>query len=464
MTLSLRQNVLLLIAGIALMQVLGIGSGVDRIGLLFISVALLSALISSLGSGMQAVERRQDSSESTHRFNNDNYRVFIDASDGIWLRVSDLRHTASLILSDRELALRYPGGFGEVSPQLEARYIHLDALRHLARQSKQAALLMVSQWANGDLLVRHRFARRMSASGDKLTTSDPDRRHWLRRYWYGEIGLFRSVFLGGGVVAALSYLAGQIEGPVDITEHYQLVSAIELGRLLVVSGMFYVWARGVLYSAMRWVAADRSLWVALFACCVGLFALSTTLSQVMKTERQYLVTEFLTIVSDSDTKPAVRYVPEGRHIEMIGPMGFGTKQRVRKALNDHPEVRTLLLKSYGGRLAEGVALRELIVSRQLDTYVRKECMSACVAAFMGGRQRVLADTANIGLHRAGHHWQDGDSGPSLSDRLEADYMRRIGVTEDFIERAQRPSIHDIYEPSPKEALDAGLATGLVSER
>lgn len=206
MTLSLRRIVLLLIAGVALMQVFGIGSGVDRIGLLFISVALLSALISSLGSGMQAVERRQDSSESTHRFNNDNYRVFIDASDGIWLRVSDLRHNASLRLSDRELAQRYPDGFGEVNPQLEARYIHLDALRHLARQAKQAALLMVSQWAEGDLLVRHRFARRMSASGDKLTTSDPDRRHWLRRYWYGEIGLFRSVFLGGGVVATLSYL------------------------------------------------------------------------------------------------------------------------------------------------------------------------------------------------------------------------------------------------------------------
>jgi hypothetical protein len=301
----------------------------------------------------------------------------------------------------------------------------------------------------------------MNASSDKIVTSAPERRHWLRRYWYGEIGLFRSVFVGGLVVAALSYLASQIEGPADITEHYQWVSALELGRLLLVSGIFYVWARGVLYSAMRWIAADRSLWVALIACSIGLFALGITLSQVMVTERQYMVTEFLTIVTDSDPKPAVRYVPEDRHIEMAGKMGFGTTQRVRRMLTEHPEVRTLALKSYGGRLAEGVALRELIVSRSLDTYIRKECMSACVAAFMGGRQRVLADTANIGLHRAGHHWQDEDSGPSLSDRIEADYMRRIGVTEDFIERAQRPSIHDIYEPSPKEVLASGLATAMV---
>jgi hypothetical protein len=83
MTLSLRQIALLLIAGVALLQVFGIGSGVDRIGLLFISVALLSAMMSSLGSGMQAVEERQDSSESTHRNGNDSYRVFTDASGGL---------------------------------------------------------------------------------------------------------------------------------------------------------------------------------------------------------------------------------------------------------------------------------------------------------------------------------------------------------------------------------------------
>lgn len=457
---SLRQIAFFAVAGLALLQVFGIGSGVDRIGLLFISIALLSAVMSSLGRGMQAVDAHLDRSESTHRHGTDDFRVFADASGGLWFRVADLRRIAQLRQTDRQLVRQYPKGFGEVNPHLEALYLHIDALRDLARTSRQTSLVKVSQWADGDLLGMQRFDRRMGRRDEKVIASVAEPRHWLSRHWHGQIGLLRSVFVGCLLVATLGYAASLIDGPAEITEHYQLMSALELGRLLLVTGALYLWARGVLYSAMRWVAADRSLWVALFACLIGFFGLSAALSQVMETDRQYLVTEFLTIVTDSDHKPTVRYIAEDRRIEMVGEMGFGTTLRARQTLSAHPEARTLELKSYGGRLAEGVALRNLIARHTLDTFVRHECMSACVAAFMGGERRLIAESAKIGLHRAGFQWQEADSRPSASDLSEADYMRQIGVTDSFIELAQRPSIHGIYEPLPKDVLASGLATAM----
>lgn len=443
-----------------MLQIFGVGSGVDRIGLLFISIALLLAVMSSLGRGMQAVDALLDRSETTHRYGVDDFRVFEDDSRGLWLRVADLRRIAQLKLSDRTLFRQYPKGFGEANPLLEARYLHVDALRDLARTSRQISLVNVSQWADGDLLGIQRFDRQMGASKEKSILSVAKPRHWLSRHWHGQLGLLRSVLVGGFLVAALGYAASLIDGPAEITEHYQRGSALELGRLLLVTGTLYVWARGVLYSAVRWVAADRSLWMAVLACLIGFFGLSAALSQVMETERQYLVTEFLTIVTDSDQKPTVRYFAEDQRIQMVGEMGFGTTLRVRQILTMHPEARVLELKSFGGRIAEGIALRTLIVRHRLDTFVRHECMSACVAAFMGGEQRLIAESAKIGLHRAGFHWQEADSGPSLEDLSEADYMRHIGVAEAFIDLAQRPSIHGMFEPVPIDVLASGLATAI----
>lgn len=161
---SFRQIVFWAVAGIALLQVFGIGSGVDRIGLLFISVALLSAVMSSLGRGMQAVDAHLDGSETIHRHAAENFRVFADAAGGLWLRVADLRRIAQLSLSEQQLGRRYPKGFGEVNPHLEARYLRIDALRDLARISRQASLVKVRQWADGDLLGMHRFDRRMGGA------------------------------------------------------------------------------------------------------------------------------------------------------------------------------------------------------------------------------------------------------------------------------------------------------------
>ena len=68
-------------------------------------------------------------------------------------------------------------------------------------------------------------------------------------------------------------------------------------------------------------------------------------------------------------------------------------------LNEYPTVRILHLNSNGGRLAEAEKLKNMVTTRNLDTYVNIECQSACVTVFVAGHNRLISKRAVIGLHR-----------------------------------------------------------------
>jgi hypothetical protein len=460
---TLRKIALPLLVAFGVLYLFGMRSTVTTIALLTISLSVLYFAMSSMLGGARAMNEALDASEHKHGHAGWNFRVFVDEQNQIWLRAGDLKRYLDYDKSDAWLARRYPSRYGKVHPQIDAWYMHPDALRDFMGNSGKESTQRFISWVNREVLGMHRFERAMATPNVSTRQSSPAIQRnfllaWFIKHWRGEAGLMLAVFGGGAVVACASFAVHLFKTPVDITLHYRWSTLLYVAQIAVVSGGMYWWGRGVLHSTQRWIAGDRSLLAALLATLLGFGGVFYGLSTVVDTEKQYFLTDFFTIIFDADPKPEVRYDANASRIMLYGQLGFGTTNRVREMLINNPQATSIELKSYGGRAAEGFGLLVLIVEHKLETYVRAECMSACVYAYVGGWQRHVASSAQFGLHRSGYSWQAGGNRLNGTDQAFADFMRGIGVDEAFIARGLKPSIHDIYAPTPSEALAAQLAT------
>jgi hypothetical protein len=109
---------------------------------------------------------------------------------------------------------------------------------------------------------------------------------------------------------------------------------------------------------------------------------------------------------------------------------------------------------------EGFALAELVRDRGLDSFVGRECASACVLVFAGGAERRVAPGARFGLHRSGVAWKQGD-GVNATDVAMAKWFAERGVARPFIERILATPFEEMWWPSVEEVVGSGLAMGEV---
>ncbi|WP_417658887.1 hypothetical protein [Pseudidiomarina sp.] len=160
----------------------------------------------------------------------------------------------------------------------------------------------------------------------------------------------------------------------------------------------------------------------------------------------------------------LRVLNQGKELELIGSLPFGTADSVQALLERYPDVQVIHLNSKGGRISEGVRLYQLIQQYNLDTYSPSECSSACTIAFMGGAKRYLGKRGILGFHSASLQSVDGNDVAALNDEFKRIY-RRHGVSESFIRQAVRVAGADIWYPGQLELLDARVVDEMVpSER
>ncbi len=458
----LRPLALPLLVAFAVLYLFGMRSILTTAALLTIAVAVLYL---GMSSTLQGLHKAGDGGERCFRHGGRDFRVYVDGAGAVWLRAADVGHLVEQNLSSAVFTKRYPSGFGRVNADIDAWYIRHDALQDFLAKSNQAAHVQrFLAWFQTDFLGMHRFACGTTPAAPNGTPGKPSAQtpykagNWFARHWRGETGLMAAIFGGALVVGAACWAVHLLKGPVNITQHYRWFALLHVTQLAVVSGGMYWWGRGVLYSTRRWIAGERSLLAALFACILGFGGVLYGMRAMVDTEKQYFLTDFLTIVLDADDKPRVQFDRGSNRIVLDGSLGFGSSNRVLQVLGNNPQATGIELKSYGGRTVEGFELMRIILENRLQTYVRAECMSACVYAYVGGWLRYVADTARFGLHRSGLAWQKSGKERNSTDEAFASVMRTIGVDEAFIARGLEPSIHEIYEPSVPDVLAAGLAT------
>lgn len=158
---------------------------------------------------------------------------------------------------------------------------------------------------------------------------------------------------------------------------------------------------------------------------------------------------------------AVSVSPDGSTLTVEGSYGTGSEEAVRRALQQNPNVRTVVLSGPGGRVSTGFDLYHLFRERKLATRVDKGCASACTFAFLGGVERSLAPGGRLGFHRASFPGM-GDNDLYESNRdLRRFLIYGVRLTPEFVNRIFDTPPDEIWVPNQQELL-AGRVITLVN--
>lgn len=416
----------------------------------------------------------QDTGETAYGFAGQELRAFQDEEGQIWVRASDVRNLLCCERDDKRMAQLYPQGYRRTNPKVTAWYIRTDTIQRHWQGSTKGEVNRFLHWMAREL-VPLQIKREEQARQQAARTTTPEQQaapsslfaraaqtaiRYGLTHWRGEHGLLYAAFGSGGIVLLIGLALTLIPLPEDFTEHYQIHSLIAL--LIIVSYVLLQvwWGVGLWRSTHRWFAAERSLLVGIVTAAIAMTTILYTLGNLGDRDEFFTAMSYATFVADLDDKPEVTVTADGRRLLMEGEMGIGTTLRVRRLLDRHMSIEGIELSSPGGRVVEGFALARLIELRGLDTYMRRSCESACVLAFAGGRQRLVAPSAHFGLHRSGLSWRRADEGLNAADIEMRDYFLSRGVAADFVARGLVPPMHEMWFPRIDEVLTSKLATDL----
>jgi hypothetical protein len=164
-----------------------------------------------------------------------------------------------------------------------------------------------------------------------------------------------------------------------------------------------------------------------------------------------------------DNTPAAQFrvLRDGTELEVAGGLPFGTGKTFIDMLDKHPGIKVIHLNSQGGRIHEGIVMRDAIRQRHLTTYTSTACMSACTIAYLGGTERLLAKEARLGFHSGSVGTLSGSDAQELNGTMRQ-VMHDAGLPADFINHALNTAASDIWLPKADELLSAGVITRVVS--
>jgi hypothetical protein len=102
---------------------------------------------------------------------------------------------------------------------------------------------------------------------------------------------------------------------------------------------------------------------------------------------------------------------------MSGDVQNGDLDKLKNQLQANPNIKTVVLRnSYGGHIATGYAVGELLRQLGIKTVVSGYCISSCSRMFLGGVVRQFAEDPPGQLAHIGFHGRYNSSG-SLNEEL-----------------------------------------------
>ena len=412
-----------------------------------------------------------DSGEIPYGFAGHDIRAFTDARGQVWIRAKDVRHLLGLERTDTWMAGAYPDGYCRAHPGVAAWFVRPDVVRRHWGGSTRIIVNRFIHWMDRELVPLQEKRSAIEQAQENIAPPLSAKRtmplpafldplvDYLKRHWRGEHRI-PYVFLSGGILAVLiSHLLSDQPAPADLVEHYQRYALLLMMELVAGTVMCAWWGVGVWRMTRRWLGAERSLLVGICFAMGGMTALLYAFDRMADRDQQMTLLALGVIAADLGPKPAISLSADGSRLSLVGEMGFGATRLVRDALKRHPGIKGIELESPGGSAAEGFALARLVRERDLDTYVRSDCASACVLVFASGHERLAAPSARFGLHRSGVEWQRGDREVSPTDREMEQLFRERGVADDFIVKVLQTPFHDLWVPTLAEVMVSRLATG-----
>ena len=204
-------------------------------------------------------------------------------------------------------------------------------------------------------------------------------------------------------------------------------------------------------------AARRVGGVAMPLAAVGLAAAAILAVGSMLYERAVpALAELWNIYSGDEelSDLAVSVNPNGTTLHVDGAYGMGSDQLVRRALEQNPKIREVVLAGPGGRMGAGFEIGRLIRNRRLATRVETACASACTIAFLGGIDRSISVGAKLGFHAASFPGMSADDMFAATRDMKRYLTMSAGIAPDFAQRVLDTPGDSIWVPTPEELLAA----------
>jgi RDD family len=290
-------------------------------------------------------------------------------------------------------------------------------------------------------------------------------RNYIARHWRGELSLPVSYWLNGilcGVVvgATVTALAYATNGHGDAQPLMWLFSLI---ATWISAALLTLWQSvGVWRSATRYRQSGRRYWGEAAKALVLLGVAQLAANFVMVGAAQ-LAGIYEIVAGDALVGPHEFHIlANGQTLEFSGGITFGVEQELERFLDAMAGVRTVQLNSAGGRVLEAQKMSDLIRSRNLATFVARDCLSACTIVFLGGKERFMLPTARLGFHQPAFRGMTAADRRAAIATEEQRLSDRFGLSKAFASRANSAAPSAMWYPDVDELVRERVVTRLIS--
>lgn len=149
-----------------------------------------------------------------------------------------------------------------------------------------------------------------------------------------------------------------------------------------------------------------------------------------------------------------------------GEIQIGITKAVSNILKANPQISSIALNSIGGHIYEGRGLSKLFTRQGLNTYVYRECNSACTTAFSGGVKRYLGSSGKLGFHQYKLDLNTNKKSvifhdPAAEQTRDLELFKTRGIEASFLKKIFNESSDSIWNPSHEELIKAKMIDGVL---
>lgn len=282
---------------------------------------------------------------------------------------------------------------------------------------------------------------------------------FFKKHLNGDYSLAQSYWINTCLISMFVSLLGVLIQP-WLRENFPARYS-SAGFLLIIVIGIAVWIWAIIGT---WTSADKHVarggkqgWVAVVKTLITLAVFRMFVEIGQMTEP---LSEHWKVALGRQPGPEISFQvrADGKSLLVKGGINDGSAEALSKALDIAPSVTTVVFDSTGGWIKQGSMIAKVISVRQMNTYVEKECSSACTIAFLAGRERSADPNARIGFHS----FKSVGTNDKLGEQYDIESVRttysQASLSPSFIAKVVSTSSVDMWYPSHDELINEGILT------
>jgi hypothetical protein len=292
-----------------------------------------------------------------------------------------------------------------------------------------------------------------------IDESIPLKHGFISKHWNGEYSLSRAFWVNFILVSWLPPLfALATQGLFAPAFNSRLASALYL-LAAIVSIVFIAWGGGgTLKSARRYVEIGGPKRWSTAATIVTILILVETIVPIVRSPTLLYANARMILTGQYASAALISLTNRNTAVLIEGSLQHGTAASLSAVLEKTPEVSTVLLNSSGGLFTEAVLMAKSISERHLDTYVQRECSSACTLVFLAGALRCLSPAATLGFHNASRINAAPGVDSANIEAYERGHYSAAGLPAEFVDSILATSNTSLWRPTRAQLLEAHVIT------